>query len=61
MSGKIFTIVILLIGAAILAGGLYYLVKEKNDKEAKKIYGIVSAVGAAVIIGTVIKMIVTGF
>lgn len=61
MSGKIFTIAVLLIGAAILAGGLYYLVKEKSDKESRKIYGIISAVGAVVIIGTVIKMIAVGF
>lgn len=61
MSGIIFTIVVFLIGAAILAGGLYYLVKEKNDKEAGKIYGIASAIGAVVMIGTIIKIIAAGF
>lgn len=33
------------IGALILGFGLYYLIKEKNDPESRKIYGIISAIG----------------
>ena len=38
----------LVIGILILGAGVYYLVKEKQDPESKKIYTIVSVVGAAV-------------
>lgn len=47
MAAKIIGIVI---GIAILIAGIYYLVKEKHDAESKKIYGVVSAVGAVVCI-----------
>lgn len=40
----------LIIGVLVFGAGLYYLVKEKNDKESKKIYSIVSAVGVAIIV-----------
>ena len=40
----------IIIGLLVLGAGLYYLVKEKNDPESKKIYSIVSAVGAVVTI-----------
>lgn len=36
MSGTIFTVVILIIGALIFGAGLYYLVREKNDLESKR-------------------------
>ena len=35
----------LIIGILILCFGIYYLVKEKNDPESKKIYSIASALG----------------
>ena len=38
----------LLIGVLVLGAGVYYLAKEKHDPESKKIYTIVSLVGAAV-------------
>ena len=40
----------IVIGLLVLGAGIYYLVKEKNDPESKKIYSIVSAVGAVVTI-----------
>ena len=40
------TIVALVVALAVLCGGLYYLAKEKKDKESRKIYGIVSTIGA---------------
>lgn len=60
MKGTIFTIIILIIGIMILAAGLFYLSKSKNDSESKKIYGITSIVGAVIIVGVVIKIIVAG-
>ena len=38
----------LIIGILVAGAGLYYLSKEKNDKESRKIYSVVSIVGAAV-------------
>lgn len=40
----------LVIGILVLIAGLYYLAKEKKDPESRKIYGILSAVGAIVAI-----------
>lgn len=45
------------IGLGVLGAGLYYLVKEKHDSESKRIYSIVSAVGAAVIVLSVLKLV----
>lgn len=61
MGGTIFTIIALLIGALIAGAGIYYLAKEKDDKDSKKIYGAFVGVGLAIIIGFVIKIIVAGF
>ena len=38
----------LIIGILVLIAGIYYLVKEKDDRESKKIYSIVSAIGGIV-------------
>ena len=55
------TIVALVVALAVVCGGLYYLLKEKKDKESRKIYGIVSAIGAVALVAVVIKIIVAGF
>ena len=55
------TIVALVVALAVLCGGLYYLLKEEKDKESRKIYGIVSAIGAVALVAVVIKVIVAGF
>lgn len=57
----IITMIALLIGIAILCGGLYYLVKEKDDQESRKIYTITAVIGAAITIGMLLKMFVFGF
>lgn len=57
MKGTVFTIIILVIGAMILGAGLYYLMKEKEDKEAKKIYGITMVVGIVFVAFGVIRLI----
>lgn len=38
----------LVIGILVLAAGVYYLGKEKNAPESRKIYGVISAVGGVV-------------
>ena len=38
----------IIIGLLVLGAGIYYLAKEKNDPESKKIYSIVSTVGVVV-------------
>lgn len=37
-----------LIGALVLIAGLYYFIQEKNDRESRKIYGIISLAGGVV-------------
>ena len=39
----------LVIGILILGAGVYYLVKEKQDPESRKIYTIVSVIGAVLL------------
>lgn len=34
-----------IIGALVFGAGIYYLLKEKDDKEARKIYTIISVIG----------------
>lgn len=43
-------IIVTIIGALILGAGIYYLLKEKNDKESKKIYGTVSVLGGVIFV-----------
>lgn len=38
----------IIIGVMVLGVGIYYLAKEKNDPESKKIYTIASVIGALV-------------
>lgn len=54
----IFNIVGILIGISVIIGGIYYLVKEKDDTESKKIYSAVTAIGALILIGVIIKMLI---
>lgn len=59
MEGKIvtLTVIILLVGLLILGGGLYYLVKSSTDPESRRIYGLTAAVGAVIIAGAVLKLL----
>ena len=43
--------VVLLVGIAILAGGIYYLGKEKEDREGRRIYMVTAVIGAAAALG----------
>lgn len=49
-----YAIIIAIIGVMLFGAGVYYLIKEKNDVESKKIYSIVTTVGAVVIIASAI-------
>ena len=51
-----FAIIGLAIGALVLGAGVFYLVKDKNDPESKKIYGVISAVGAVVAVISALKI-----
>lgn len=42
------TIIGLIIGLLVTAGGGYYFIKDKNDPESRKIYGIAALIGAVV-------------
>nr|WP_302649884.1 hypothetical protein [uncultured Agathobaculum sp.] len=54
------TILILLIGAAILVAGLYYLKKAGDDRESRKVYGIAALIGAVVLVAAAVKALVFG-
>ena len=47
----------LVIGLLVLGAGVYYLTKEKHDPESKKIYTIVSLVGAVVALGSLLWLV----
>ena len=47
----------LVIGILVLGAGVYYLAKEKHDPESKKIYTIVSLVGAAVAVVSLLTLV----
>lgn len=47
----------MVIGVMLLVAGLYYLSKEKDDPESRKIYMIVSIVGLVVFAVALVMMI----
>lgn len=47
----------IVIGAAILAAGLYYLIKEKNDPQSRKIYLIMSLIGGGVAVLSTVLLV----
>ena len=54
------TILALVIGLMIAGAGVYYYLKERNDADSRKIYSIIGAVGAVIVIGAIVKIIVSG-
>ena len=48
-------------GLAILIAGIYYLIKDKNDAQSRKVYSVFIVIGAVIIIALVVKIIVVGF
>lgn len=55
----ILTVIGLLIGVMVLGIGLYYRIREKNDPESRKIYGIISGIGGILFVVMLVKLIVT--
>lgn len=53
----IIKIIGLVIGILILGAGIYYLAKEKDEPESKKIYAIVSAVGGVIAVACALLLI----
>ena len=47
----------ILIGLFVLGTGIYYLHQEKHDSESRKIYTIVSVVGALLAVGAAVWLI----
>lgn len=54
------TIALLAVGLLILCGGLYYLVRERQDAEARKIYAAASSAGALLAVAVAVKIAVLG-
>lgn len=54
----IIEIIVIMIGLMLFCGGAYYLTKEKDDREAKKVYAVTLLVGAVIILGTLIKIFI---
>lgn len=55
---EIIKIIGLLIGLLILGFGIYYLIKEKDDKESRTIYMVTTVVGAVIAVGALIFLLV---
>lgn len=60
MGSVVFPIIGLLIGIAMTGAGIYYWVKEKHDRSSVKIYRTVTVIGAVIVIGLAVKIIITG-
>ena len=54
----IVTIIGQLIGLLVLGAGIYYLVKEKEDPESKKIYTVVTIIGLVIAVAAAIRLFV---
>ncbi len=50
-------VIAILIGALILVSGIYYFLKEKGDRESRKIYGTATGIGAVLLIIFTIRLI----
>ena len=47
----------IIIGVLVFDAGIYYLTQEKEDPESKKIYSIIATVGALIVVGMVLKLV----
>lgn len=52
-------IIAMIVGALILGAGLYYLAKEKNDRESRKIYGIAALIGGVLFLGALLLTVLS--
>lgn len=56
----VYNIIGVIIGVMILVAGIYYMMKEKDDKEARKMYTIVAIIGGLIVAVMLIKWIIAG-
>jgi 4-hydroxybenzoate polyprenyltransferase len=47
----------LIIGILVLFAGIYYLIKEKNDAQSKKIYTVISVIGAVITVACIVMLV----
>ena len=52
-------IIAMIVSALILGAGLYYLAKEKNDRESRKIYGIAALIGGVLFLGALLLTVLS--
>lgn len=50
-------IIALIIGILIFGAGIFYFGREKEDPESRKIYGVVSAIGAVIAASAAVLMV----
>lgn len=50
-------IIAIIIGILIFGAGIFYFIQEKDDPESRKIYGVISAIGAVIAAGATALMI----
>ncbi len=60
MKSVLLTLLGLLIGIGLMASGIYYLRKEKGDKDSIKIYGAFIGIGAVTTVALITKIFVAG-
>jgi len=53
----VISIIGMLIGIMVVVFGLYYLIKERDDSESRKIYSIISGIGGVVFIAMLVKLL----
>ncbi len=53
----IFNIVGIVIGVLIFVFGVSYFLKEKNDRESRKIYAVTTVIGAVISVIMVLKFL----
>lgn len=51
-------IIAVLIGIMLICISGYYFIKEKDDRESRKIYSIVILIGAIIVIGALLKIFI---
>lgn len=53
----VINIIGMVIGIIVAIVGCVYLVREKDDKDSRKIYGTISVIGLAVFVAMLVKLI----
>ena len=51
-------VILLPIGVMMAIAGVYYRVKDKDDAESRKIYGIVALIGVVLAVAMAVKLLV---